>query len=455
MDRGYGTDWGGWGTDVAGFGGDWDQHRVSLEDFERRSKSSKAPATHEISKAFGDLNIKLTPAVCRQIIELVSHYEVKRDNPLTLNSRLLGVHRMYFYPEDRAAIYAIFHLEEKQISRMIKSIPTIDKKRKVISDPFNVFCTWLIHLAMVQINQKQLQHDTQLAIAKYLSYKLFTSLVLQRFRYLANENTMMSTIMSLNKKFDIIREGSWKNSITARMNDLISPRSPHYETFIEPDDENFLKIIADVQTRLRAKINLIASAFYDEHKQGNSLQSMSSTYTDRDGEQFLVQRENTVSSAQYRLANDLRNINAWMDFRSVQAVATRFPQISPTLFKNALQLQSNEAMIQSKTPGLPETGMVNGREIIYDQRKLIAMIVETSTRNCVRKGILFRDKHQAWTAILNLYSSSRTLDPDVVKVKSSMEYFIDQTNIVQREATKSSLRLAMIMYVIFRMLRSF
>ena len=74
--------------------------------------------------------------------------------------------------------------------------------------------------------------------------------------------------MSLNKKFDIIREGSWKNSITARMNDLISPRSPHYEKMIERDDENFLKIIDDVQSRIREKKNKNALEVNEKNKQG-------------------------------------------------------------------------------------------------------------------------------------------------------------------------------------------
>ena len=409
----------------------------------------------EIAKAFGDLGLKITPLQCRKVIDMVAHYEVRGDNPLTLNSRLVGVHKMYFFPEDRAALFHIFDVEEKQISKLVRGISTINKSFKVASDSFNVFTVWLMHLATAQIKEKQLQHDVKIALAKYMSYKFFTSLSLQRFKYTVNEDVMMATMMSLTRKSDIITDGTWKKTITARMEDLIAPKSKLYDTFIEPTDDKFLRVITDVQTRLRKKLNLINSAFHEEHKRGNRLSSYNSAYTGEDGEKFLVQKESTVASAQFRITNDILNPNSWDDYRSVRAVHSKFPQISETLIHNALQFQSNEAILQSKTPKHKESGTVKGKEVLFSQRRLVSLIVETSVRQCSYRGIVFRDRRQAWEALQSAFSSSRITDPNVILIKNSVEHLIEQMGTVQRPATVSSLKLALIMYVVWRMLMSF
>lgn len=411
--------------------------------------------TKEIVDTFGALDLKVTPKVCEQLIHMVETYENARENPLTLNSRMLAVHRMYFFPQDRTALFHIFGVEEKDIQHLIKGISSINKSHNVESDAFNVFCVWVLHLIKVQHLPAKLQTEAMLAVAKYFYYKLFTALTLRQFKYTVKEDTMMSTIMSLSKKFDIISDRSWKDTATKQMREFISPNSIHYKTFINPE-EKFLYVISDVYTRISAKIILIAEAFYKEHKQGNRLSSISAVnYSNVDGEKFLVHKESTVSSAQFRIINDMRNPIAWTDYRSLNAVASRFPQISPVLLRNTLQRQSTDAVIQTKTPNLRETGLVKGREIIFSHRKIASLIVEASTRHCIRRDVLFRDKKQAWDTCLHLFSSSRTLDPDVIRIKDSVAYFIDEMNTVQRPATKSSLRVAMIMYVVWRMLLSF
>jgi len=88
--------------------------------------------------------------------------------------------------------------------------------------------------------------------------------------------------------------------------------------------------------------------------------------------------------------------------------------------------------------------------IYIGARALIAAIIQTSLRYCINNRIPLSNRSQVWVNLKNVYSSSRVSTPEILAVKQSVEYFVDSLNRTKRESTKASLRLAVIMYCVYK-----
>lgn len=407
-----------------------------------------------IREGLGELNIVITPKMIKTFLDIVATWETKRNNPLVLHGQLIGVYKIYFLPQDRAELFHLVGLEEKEVAELIKKIPSIDQSFNVRSDPFNILSIWLIHLAESQIKNKKQRDQFKLAVAKYLHYKFFTSLIGNSFPHGADEGTMIATVLDLSAKYDIVKYGSWYKTIEERCLDMISDHFIHKKYFVTAEpDEMFLRLITDPQTRLRAKIVLIAQAYYDHHKRGQSVKTTGSTMTDAEGEKVVIEKSTTIQNVESRLGRDLLNLNAWVNPTAVREVASQFKAISPNLVKLGVTQMSAIASFQAKSKNLKERENLKGQQIIISMPLLVKMIITTSAAICTKDGIVLTNTVQAWRLLRNAFSSSRTLDPDVLLIKASMSKFVDDLGAVSRDATKTSLRMALIMYVVYRFIR--
>jgi hypothetical protein len=415
--------------------------------------------TYTIKEGFSILPIHITPATLASLEKMVIQFELRATAPLALNSQTLGIHPIVFTAADRASFFHLFHLEESEVARIVRKIPSIDPKFKVISDPFNLLCIWVIHLAFTQLSNYHDRHKFQWLVAKYLHYRFFTSLVNYYFMHGANEAVMLATINSLSKKFDIITQGSWRLAIEARCTDLIDGgedghKSIHYDTLVTMDDDiKIIYVISDVQSRIRDKVKIVNEVYYRFHKEGIKISSSSATYTDSEGEKILVQRASTLDIMTSTMITDVVNVNAFVDSQAVTKVASQFPAITPTLLRESLEYFSMVASRQAASGEFDAIQKNHDGELYIGIRTLVEKIIQISFRYCVNNRISLKDKASIWNALRNMYTSSRVNDVQVIAVKNSIRVFVDNSNKTQREATKSSLRIALIMYVIYRCLR--
>ena len=92
-------------------------------------------------------------------------------------------------------------------------------------------------------------------------------------------------------------------------------------------------------------------------------------------------------------------------------------------------------------------------EIAIGMRALMTMVVHSSLRYCIVNKVSLSNKLAVYYRLKNVYSASRTSDLSINQVKASVAHFVDGIGRTVRQSTRSSLRLAIIMYVIFRALR--
>lgn len=417
----------------------------------------------EILESFGRLSINITDQVAHRMQSMVMEFELRGANPLTLNSQVFGVYPIVFTPHDRQALFDLVGVTEPQIKRIIQSWDLFKGKNwEVAPDPFNQLSTWLIHLGLNQIKDKKKQHDFCLAVAKYMHYKFFTSMVHHRLQHGADEAVMLATINSLSRKFDLIDHGSWRVAITERCEDFISSghdgnrkKSIHYDALVRGyTDEDIVQAIADVETRLRKRLNLICTVYYEFHKNDIRINSAAATTTSIDGEKILVERVSTFDSMITTITTELMNVNSFIDLPSLNAVSSQFTSASQTLLKTALT-QLSELATRQQGLGLqhqPKNKVIDGETVIVGAREMVSDIIQVSFRFCENNNVSFKKQYRVWQALRNVYSSSRSDDADIRRVKASVEHFLDETFSIQRPATKSALRLSIIMYVVYRCL---
>lgn len=406
--------------------------------------------TTQIYDAFSKLDITVGNREIQLLEKLVIGFETRGSHVLALNGQLLAVHQMVFTDQDRAGLFEIFGLREADVIKLIDGIPAINKNFKVTSEPFNVLTVWLLHLGYLLIKVPSVKHRFMVNLTKLLQYKFMTSFVKKMLPYGANEAIMLATISQLSRKFELITYGTWKAAIEARSVDVIGPNSIHYKTIATgKDDGAFIYVLSDIQTRIRDRLKLVIFKYHEVKKQGGYIGTKASSM-EIDGKKILTEM---ISIQDVMIANtitEITNVNAFVRQDTVHAVAKQFNTISSSMFRQILIQMSELAATQVRDKSLDKIQVIGGEHIATGMRILVTDIIQTSLRYCAKQGISLNNKAIAYIKIRDAYSASRISDPDINRVKNSVGYMIDGMNATPRPSTRSSLRIAVIMYVLLK-----
>ena len=232
--------------------------------------------------------ITINEKILKQLIIIVKKYEIKDEHSLALNTPLLGINNILFVQSDRDILFGIFNKNEVDLKKIIKEIPSINKDFIVISDTFNIFCTWVLY--NIQKNNKiskRLQYDASFSLLNYFQYRFFSSIVNYYYPYKANEAIMSAVINNLNLKFDIAKYKTWKNVIYKRSENILDKHNIHYKTITTYEyDNDILYLISDTQTKIRNQIKVISNLFH-EYKEKNNLINAYTLTANIDGETII------------------------------------------------------------------------------------------------------------------------------------------------------------------------
>lgn len=416
-----------------------------------------------VVQEFGRLGVTLTDAHVVEMTRLVIGFETRGSHVMALNSQTLAVHRAVFTDGDRAAVFQLVGLTEDQVKAAVRQIPTIDPNHKVASDAFNLLSVWLLHLAAVQLRNPTARHGFQMAVAKYLHYRFFTSLVGNFFRHGAREDTMLATINRLSRKYDIVTAGTWKKAIALRCEDLLGPQSIHHATIqTASPDQKVTYLLTDTQTRMRDRIKHIADVYYTTKADGVGVAERASV-VEIDGEKVLTQSTSTFDAMVSTMTVELMNSRAFVDRTVAGYIARQFSAVSPSLLITVLTAMADLAQSQAQSKALDQEILVEGTKVglaTQDQvkvyagmRALVTNVIHASFRYCLKNNIPFDNRAELMIRIKNIYASSRITDDNINKVKASLVHFVDQLGVTSRDSTKSSLRLAIALYIVVRSFR--
>ena len=375
-------------------------------------------------------------------------YETRDQNPEVLNTPLLACAKTAFFPKDQHVLFEMCGINQDDFKRAVRQ-SSVPKDFIVASDEFNLLITWVAHNVLVSTSiSRDLKDKTIVTLFMMLMYKFFTSVVRHSFPYHANRAIMETTIDNLSDKFDIKHKetSTWKLTIQKRAELLVETGSEniHYNTLLTySPDSKITYILSDLQTRIRTKIRLIASLYYDAVKNGTNIVDTTLTSEDKEGKKTIKEIQKSYDSMISSICNKVLNAQRFISTDYIKIVVALCPNVRPEMIRNVLMQFSALATYQyqkGKGEDMDKTGaFYQGYHII------ISNLIQSTYRACILEKVPMR-RWDILKKTINLYRSSRVNDPVVLKVKDSIGRFIVATKVSSRDTTNASLKIAIVLY---------
>ena len=205
-------------------------------------------------------------------------------------------------------------------------------------------------------------------------------------------------------------------------------------------------MLSDVQTRLRTKIKLVVLEYYKTLEEGKKIASTTMTTDDVDGEKIVKELTGSLDNVISVICNKSLNANQFIRNDIVKIVVKLIPNIRPDMMRTLLMFFSNQAVVQYQKQKQDEIDKT-GRYLI-GYRILITEIIQRSYRLCIMEKVNLKSRLAILEKVRNTYRSSRINDPNILRIKDSVEHLVELTKISSRDSTKASLKIAFIVYII-------
>lgn len=399
---------------------------------------------------FAKFPIKVDNKFANALIRWKLVYETRDTHPEALNSPLLGVHNLGFFPRDSQALFDMAGVDRDEFKLAVKQ-SSIDNNFRVASDEYNLLTIWIAHnLYNATTISRDLKDKAIRALFFMLIIKFFSSVVRHFFPYKATRAIMEATIDNLTDKFDIKHRetNTWKLVIEKRADLLTETTSAniHYNTLktFSPDSK-VTYVITDLQTRIRTKVRLIAELYYEAVKNGNAVMEGTLVGEDLEGEKIIKELQNSYDSMIEGICNMILNAQQFIRSDYIRVVCALCSNVKTEMMRNVLMQFSALATAQyRKNRG---DDMDKSGKLYSGYHILISNLIQRTYRACIMDKVPLK-RIPILKKAMNLYRSSRISDEVVLRVKESVDRFVDSTKVSSREATNASLKIAFILYIV-------
>lgn len=396
-----------------------------------------------------ELNQSLTAEFVQDLVEYCAMFEAK--GSLALNTPLLGVTPIYFTSTDRDILFKLVGVEEETIAGLIDNVPGIDPNWNVARDEYNHLVLWLVHRFFISSLPQKTIELAMFTLLKLLHYKFFTSIVFNSYKHGADPHVMESVISKLSNKYDVIKEKTWKGVIEARSKDVYSNTSIHFKVLKDyTEDTDVIYLLSDIQSRIRQKIRLITELYYQSKEQGNMIGSYSTVDT-IDGEKVILSQSNIFDTMIEGMIIQCQTTSRFLDNELIRILCTKFQYVSEDMLRSVLTMMTETAAVQASSGDLFKTKKTREGEMLYlGIGMIVKELIQKTYRVCTLDKINMNSKSSILLKTMNLYTSSRITATDILTIKRSLLYFVIGCKKSSRDATNSSLVIALVLYLMIR-----
>ena len=418
-----------------------------------RGISTSAYGNISLRNAFieAGFDIKISKAMIDQLVRVCTMFEVRGQHAEALNSALVGVYPCHFLKSDADSIFDVFGIDRIEFDSVIKQYPGIPKEFKVASDEFNILIVWLTHLVIKSSLPESVKTIGRTTLFKMMHYKFYTSVVNHNFPHGATQEVMQYVVDNLNAKFDIKnpQTPTWRLVIEKKSEELTSRSSIHHrtlETFVP--DIRVTYVITDTQTRIRSTlINTVIQPYYKAKELNNKIGSYTNIQ-EINGERFIRDVAAIYDSMITGVCNQAANINKFINNEYIKVTVAISTNVTESMLRQLLVAFSNMAVVQIAKGNTEETTMDGRDEVLIGYRAIISNIIQKSYRDCITNKVDVSSPLHVFEHVKNIYRSSRIIDPDILLVKRSVERFVNDSKVTSRDATKASLKISFIVYIL-------
>lgn len=394
-------------------------------------------------------NFNFTPSskIAKELVRWMILYENRDTHAEALNTPLLGVFRLKFVPKDADALFDILEINRSEFTSIIEQ-SSINTDFIVASDPFNLLTMWSAHKFYTSSLPKNVREEACTALFYMLLVKFFSSFVGHMFPHGARQDVMEATIDGLSDKFDIkhANTNTWKLVMMDRAHELLDPKNIHFSTLKSfSTDERVTYVITDTQTRIRTKIKLVVQEYHETLKKGVAIRESEIVEDDIEGNKVIKELKNNFDTMITSVANRVLNINQFVRSDYIKIACAKSANVTDDMLRQLLIKFSTLATYQyrkHKQEDIDKTGNYRGYLV------LIRNMIQRTYRSCIMEKVNMNSKLAILDKTCNLYRSSRVNDEEILKVKASVDAFVEESKVSRREATNASLKILFIVYII-------
>jgi hypothetical protein len=385
-------------------------------------------------------HLELNRTFVKDVIEIEQAFVTKKPEHIEFfGGTLTGVHVIRFTDQEFDRFFLdLLQVDEEVIKEQVHRLPDINPEFKISSNIFNISCVWLMHAIhhSPQLSKEQ-KREAKIRVALYLNYRFLTSILYNFFKYPANEETAKATYAQLSNRFILKATGSWGAALRMRSEDIIDESSIWYKTIDKLDDDYaVVRMLNDIQGRIKSMVRNIYSVFINVHQQGTKIGS-SSTMTEIDGETILKDKVNSLSSYTRYIKTVIPDKNSFVREELLDVTANAVQTAPPHVTKEFLYwFSANYTHFKNN-----------------EADKLVNLIMEHAFEYLSENSKLLRHKEglvSILSKIRGTYTSSRANDPKLMEIKDKVERYVRDGTKVKNEAVIASVRTAFCLYLIAR-----
>lgn len=355
---------------------------------------------------------------------------------------LTGVQVVRFLQSDKEIWFdLILEADEVELTEKIQALPIVNGPNgtfHVSGDPMNLSMIWLLHVILRSPKlSAQRKHDAMIDALLFIQFKFLTSRLVRHFPFPADPGTAEATYTQLTNKFSIKQYGSWIAVLKSRAEDVISNSSIHFDTIARMDsDEMVVRMINDIQGRIRDMLKNIYNVFLQVHRDGIKIASTSSV-VEHDGVEVLKDRTKGLVTYTNYLKTIVGDRNSFIREELVNVVKNISSTAPPKLIVESLQYIS--ANYQSRTAD--EIGQFLEMTMLHSVSYLASNRTEVSANMDVASLLL---------RLRGIYTSSRSSDPELLALRTATEKIIRKAIDTKTDNVVASVRTAVLLYVVAR-----
>lgn len=362
------------------------------------------------------------------------------DHVVFLGGALMGTPRFVFTSHDRNMFFDdVAKLDEVTLRDELIKLDTVEEDHNVASDALNLTIAYLLHRTLTSSMSQKQKDEGMLALLRVMHYRWLSSLMHRYFPHEPNKKIMEATYYALNRKFSLKTSGSWSALIEQRSKDILASNSIHLESLRKfTDDEKILYFITDSQGRIREVVKKMYRVFIEVHKNSAKV-LVRNDLVDLEGEMHVrdLVREDTAFK---RYAHEIMTERDTFIKQELTSVILDAVHTAPERhFTPTLEYMVNNHGLRGdkNVPKLIDEVMVHAFEYISENRADLRG--GTNLANLIKR-------------LKDLYTSSRTTDPSILKMRD-LSYKITKKAIKSNnDSLISSIRTAVMLYIVLRTL---
>lgn len=377
----------------------------------------------------------------------INQYQIKfinrnQDHLEFFGGNLLGVQVIRFKDSDVTRFYEeVFDLDYDYVKEKVRTVTTINHTYKVAGDVLNLTLSYLIHRCLTSdFLDENKRHRAALDTALVFFYRSICAVHSYYIKYPFDSKVAQEAYSRLSGKFLIKQLGSWHEVMLYRAHALTDRSFIHYKSLIQyNDDDEIVYIIKDSQGRIKDLVKNYAIELYKVHEEGASLATTSSTVIDIDGEETIRDKVGGAESKVQHMRNLIIDKAAFINEEYIAVIARTNSNTSARIIKSTLNWMVDNYSVTKFNQEIDEFLSKVVIQSLY--------MIDTSIPTNKRRDIPFILK-----TIKDLYLSTRTTDPEIIRIRKLGDKIVKTANGRVSNSLALSTRTSIILYITLRLL---